>query len=580
MKPDLLIEVSWEVCNKVGGIHTVLTSKLPLTLEHYSNYLAIGPYVQNNPVFLERPVPEKYEGICDILTKEGIKIHFGKWLVNGEPDVILVDFSGYYYKGDEIKGQLWEDHGVDSLRGGYDYTEPLVFSYAVGRVVALIQEMMTGQNVVLHCHEWMSGGALLYCKKNNVDVGTVFTTHATILGRTLASNDVDLYTVLPNINSDDEAKKYGIEGKHGVEKACAHACDVFTTVSDVTNKEAEHVLGKKADVLLYNGIDMNLFPSAEEGAIVHDRFARKIHTFLSYYFLPHYPLDIHNSLLFFIAGRYEFRDKGIDVYIRALEILNAQLKKEKGKSVVAFFFIPGGVSGIDPLLLQKREHFHDIRDGVDDEMVDVKEKLLQSLLIGKKIAASSLLSKDFMQLLTFRLQRFKEQGNPPFCTHHMQDMHDIILQRLVESSLENSASDRVKVIFYPIYLGGADGLLDLSYYEAIQGCDLGVFPSYYEPWGYTPMETAAFGIPSVTSTLSGFGQHIGKQAGKIPGVYVLDRNKDDHSAEALAEYMYGVAKQTKSERSKNKQRAKELANTCDWSILIKNYLKAHEKSLE
>ena len=580
MKPDVLVEVSWEVCNKVGGIHTVLTSKLPLTLEKYSDYIAIGPYFQNNNAFLEGPVPEQFTSICSTLEQEGIVLHFGKWLVNGEPLAILVDFQNYFYKGDEIKKELWEDYGVSSIRGGHDYTEPVVFSHAVGKVTSLIQQAMQGRNIVLHCHEWMAGGAILYCKKNNVPVGTVFTTHATILGRTLASNHVDLYKAVGNINPDAEAERYGIESKHGVEKACAHACDVFTTVSDVTSAEAEAFLGKKADVLLYNGIDMSLFPSIEQEAVAHDRFARKIHNFLSYYFLPHYCVNIKNSLLFFIAGRYEFRDKGMDVYLRALEELNTKLKKENGKTVFAFVFVPGEVSGIDPLLLQKREHFHDIEDGVSDEINDVKEKLLQSLLIGKKIAASSLLSRDFMQSLTFRLQRFKESGNPPFSSHHMQDMHDAVLQTLGASALENSSTDKVKIVFYPIYLAGADGLLDLSYYEAIQGCDLGVFPSYYEPWGYTPMETAAFGIPSVTSSLSGFGQYVGKQEVKPPGVFVLDREDDSMACKDLAEYMYKFTKLTSAERSKNKQRAKDLARTCDWAVLIENYLEAHEMALK
>ena len=580
MKPDVLVEVSWEVCNKVGGIHTVLTSKLPLTLEQYSDYIAIGPYFQNNNSFLEGPVPEQFESICNTLEQEGIVLHFGKWLVNGEPLTILVDFQNYFYKGDDIKKGLWEEHKIDSLRSGHDYTEPIVFSHAVGKVTSLIQQAMQGRNIVLHCHEWMAGGAILYCKKNNVQVGTVFTTHATILGRTLASNHVDLYKAVGNIDPEAEAKKYGIESKHGIEGACAHAADVFTTVSDVTSIEAEAFLGKKADVLLYNGIDMTLFPSIEQEAVAHNKFARKIHDFLSYYFLPHYPVEIKDSLLFFTAGRYEFRDKGMDIYLKSLEKLNTRLKKEDGKTVFAFVFVPGGVSGIDPLLLQKREHFHDIDDGVSDQISDVKEKLLQSLLMGKKIAAGSLLSKDFMQSLTFRLQRFKESGNPPFSSHHMQDIHDAVLQTLGSSSLNNGSTDKVKVVFYPIYLAGADGLLDLSYYEAIQGCDLGVFPSYYEPWGYTPMETAAFGIPSITSSLSGFGQYIGKQEVKPPGIFVLDRNDDEQAINDLAQQMYDVGKLTSTERSKNKQRAKDLARTCDWSVLIENYLKAHEMSLK
>ena len=298
-------------------------------------------------------------------------------------------FKIIFYKGDDIKKGLWEEHKIDSLRSGHDYTEPIVFSHAVGKVTSLIQQAMQGRNIVLHCHEWMAGGAILYCKKNNVQVGTVFTTHATILGRTLASNHVDLYKAVGNIDPEAEAKKYGIESKHGIEGACAHAADVFTTVSDVTSIEAEAFLGKKADVLLYNGIDMTLFPSIEQEAVAHNKFARKIHDFLSYYFLPHYPVEIKDSLLFFTAGRYEFRDKGMDIYLKSLEKLNTRLKKEDGKTVFAFVFVPGGVSGIDPLLLQKREHFHDIDDGVSDQISDVKEKLLQSLLMGKKIAAGS-----------------------------------------------------------------------------------------------------------------------------------------------------------------------------------------------
>jgi glycogen(starch) synthase len=588
---DILFETSWEVCNKVGGIFTVIQSKILPMKEYYGdNYYLIGPYFPKKAwgIFEEHVVPEHCKGAFEKLKQEGIEVHCGTWITKGNPNTLLVDFSNFSAQKDDIKRKLWDWYRIDSLKTEwFDFDEPVVWAYAVGRLLEELSRAYGDKKIVAQFHEWLSGAALLYLKHQNARIGTVFTTHATTLGRSLAMQERDIYEQLEQINPDAEAQKLGpsVWAKHMVEKQSAQNAGVFTTVSEITGIEASHFLGRKPEVLTLNGLDMSKFPSFEEASLKHKLFKNRIKQFLMYYFFPYSNFDIDNTLIYFIAGRYEFHDKGVDVFIKALGKLNDLLKAEKcGKTVVAFFWIPGNVRAIRPELLESKTFFNDVKHSIDDVHEDVHSNLLQLLISGKEITNKSLLGEEFLQELKPKLKRLARSGLPPLSTHFLFDEDtDLIMNALKSVGLDNGADDVVKVVFYPIYLSGADGLLDTSYYESMQGSHLGVFPSYYEPWGYTPLEAAALGVSSLTTDLSGFGQYICKECtqGKYPGIFVLPRFKKstDEIVNALTDMMSQFAHFSAKERIENKIMAQKIAATADWKIFIERYIEAHNLAL-
>ncbi len=591
-KARVVCEVSWEVCNKVGGIYTVVASKAAEMVRRYGDrYFLIGPYFPAKLMgtFEESVPPEECKECFENLKREGIEVHIGTWLVKGNPKVLLIDFANYTKNKNEIKKRLWEAYGIDSLNTEFfDFDEPVIWGWAAGRVIEEMQHVWKA-GIVAHFHEWLAGAGLLYLKMNRIPVGTVFTTHATTIGRALSSADINIYQMLDRINADEEARKRGAGcwAKHLLEKACANNANIFTTVSEITGIEAEACLGRKPDVLLFNGLDMDKFPTFEQASLRHRIFRSRIKEFLLYYYFPYQRFDLENTLLYFIAGRYEFRDKGIDIYIRALAELNERLKKQKdSKTIVAFIFVPGNIRAIHPQLLENKTLYMDIRDSVEDIKEELKTKVLYLLVSQSPITNESLLDPEFVQDLKPKLKRFlSRKGYPPISTHELYDEErDAIMRALWDSGLDNSPDDKVKVVFYPIYLSGADGLLDTSYYETMQGCHLGVFPSYYEPWGYTPLEAAALGISSVTTDLAGFGRYLSAECkqGKYPGIFVLKRfgRTDNEIIKDLADMMELYSKFTTHERVENKIMAQRVAATADWKFFADRYVEAHNRALE
>jgi glycogen(starch) synthase len=585
-------EASWEVCNKVGGIYTVVASKAAEMVSRYGDrYFLIGPYFPAKLMgtFEETVPPEHCKECFEDLRKEGIDVHTGTWLVKGNPKVLLIDFVNYAKNKNEIKKQLWDGFGIDSLNTEYfDFDEPVVWSWAVGRVIEEMQHVWKN-GIVAQFHEWLAGAGLLYLKKNKIPVGTVFTTHATTIGRALASADINIYQMLDRINADDEARKRGggCWAKHSLEKACAKNASVFTTVSEITGIESEAFLGRKPDILLFNGLDMQKFPTFEQASLKHRLFRTRIKEFLTYYYFPYTKFDLDNTLLYFLAGRYEFRDKGIDVYIRALAELNERLKKQKdSKNIVAFVFVPGNVRSIRPHLLENKTLFMDIHDSVEDIKDEIDHKVAYLLASDTPITNDTLLDADFRQEIKPKIKHFlSRKGWPPISTHEVYDEDkDAIMRALWDTGLDNSPDDKVKVIFYPIYLSGTDGLLDTSYYETMQGCHLGVFPSFYEPWGYTPLEAAALGVSSITTDLAGFGRYLCSECkqGKYPGIFVLKRfgRTDTDIIKDLADMMELYSKFTMHERVENKIMAQRVAATADWKFFADRYVEAHNLALE
>ncbi len=584
---DWVFEVSWEACNKVGGIYTVLKSKANQLVNFYhQNYYLIGPYFPERiKGYFQEEVPSKeFKEIFAELEEQGIKCHLGKWLIEGKPNLILIDFKDFWPRANQIKAELWEEYKIDSLGTGDDFNEPVVWSYATGLLLEKINSSFERKKIVVHFHEWLSGSGLLYLKKRKARLGTVFTTHATVLGRTLAYNNVDFYSILNKIEPEKEIARYNIKAKHQLEKQTTQNCDVFTTVSEITAMEAERFLERKPDILLPNGLDLEKFLTFEEIVIKHQIQRERLKEFLLYYFFPYYTFDLKDILFYFIAGRYEFRAKGIDIFIKALAKLNQKLIENKSKkTIITFFWIPSEVRGVNAELLESREIFQDIKDALEDIALQTREKILYTLVEGKEITEKALFEEDFLFEMKKKLMKLKRKGLPPLSTHDLVDPQDIILKSFREAGLSNKKSDKVKVVFYPIYLTGHDGLSNLNYQEALQACHLGVFPSFYEPWGYTALEAAALGVASVTTDLAGFGRYCQKfgEDKKQPGIFVLKRfvKTDKEEVEQLADFLYRFSQFSRKERVENKMQARKIAAEADWKFFIKNHLRAYNMAL-
>ncbi|MBW2990624.1 glycogen/starch synthase [Candidatus Woesearchaeota archaeon] len=584
---DYVFEVSWEVCNKAGGINTVIKTKAPYMMEYYTNYFLIGPYFKDKAEVEVQQIepPDFLRKIFFDLKTCGIKCYYGKWEVRGEPRVILVDFQSFFSEKDKIKTKLWEDYKVDSLSAPYDFDEPIVWSWCVGMLLEKIGHALPKMKIIAHFHEWLAGAGMLYLKSINSKIGTVFTTHATMLGRTLAGNGFDLYDQLGKFDPSQKAKEYNITSKHTMEVACANNTGVFTTVSEITSIEAEKLLGRKADVLVLNGIEIERFPTIEETSIKHVTCRNIIREFLTYHFFPYYTFELNKNLTFFIAGRYEFHNKGIDIFIKALGELNRRLKKnDTPRTVSVFFWVPMRTYGIKVELLENKNYYRHIKSLVDMKSNQIMQQIVNDFISRTLSVEESFFEKEFMREVKSNVLTFQRSGNPSVLTHNIEnEAKDPVIQGLLAEGLDNKPDDKVKVIVYPVYLTGNDGLLDLPAYDAMAGCHFGIFPSYYESWGYTPLEAAAMGIASITSDLAGFGRFIhNKLLKEHAGIYVLKRfeRTREQVVQDLADTMYKYANLDHAERVQNKINAKYISNLADWKHFIKFYIMAHNRALE
>ena len=596
-KADVLFEASWEVCNKVGGIYTVVKSKAALINDAYSTYILIGPYMeqQARDVFVKEQPPAELQQPINDLAQEGIICHYGTWQIKGDPKVILLEFSGFASQKNDIKKRLWDTFKVDSLNSSWEFEEPMLWATAAGKFIEKYVQHCNAEGkkkIVAHFHEWLAGFGLLYLKQQKLKVGTIFTTHATMLGRSIAGAGEPLYDILESIDPQKKAYDYGIQDKHLTEKACAQHTDVFTTVSEITAIEAEKIVGRKADVLVLNGLDIEKFPTFEETSIKHRENRDIIREFVSYFFFPHYYFNLDETLFFFIVGRYEFKNKGIDIFIKALGKLNDKLKAENSeKTIVTFFWIPRDVHGAKEELPVNKSNYYQIKDYVRRNSHFIQSKIintvmkceLESFNREEAFGKHELFDKDFLLDAKKLRMNFQKKGNPLLVTHNLPfEDQDVIVNELLRVGLDNREDDRVKMVFYPIYLTGIDGLIDLPYYDAIVGCHLGVFPSYYEPWGYTPLEGAALGVPSLTTDLGGFGRFLMQKGVPNEGVFILNRfhKSEEETVEHFTEILYNYCKLTAKGRVRQKIIAKELANLADWKELINNYFEAHNLALQ
>ncbi len=521
--PCTLFEVSWEVCNKVGGIHTVVSTKAKTLVERYGDdYVAIGPWLLSgsraNDQFEEEP---GFGAFCDACRALGVPVRVGRWKIPGRPRAILVEFSGLFAKKDDILARLWELYKVDSLFGTWDYVEPLMFGHAAAIVIERWWQEHCGPTrkpAVAQFHEWMTGSGLLYLKERVPEIGTVFTTHATVLGRSVSSGGTLPEKALAGKTSEELAQTHNVRAKHSIESSCARESDVFTTVSQVTCDEAELFFGRKAEPLLPNGIDLAVIDELA-GATTREAAEARLRD-LARRFTGE---DVSNARLLCISGRYEFHNKGIDLLLDALAKLNAK----PGRGVVLFALVPAGNSGL------RRE------------VIERQKQDLASI-----------------------------QGPIGLSTHNLfEPEKDPLQQRCRELGLSNALGARVKVIQVPVYLGVGDGIFDLPYEAVLRAMDLSCFPSFYEPWGYTPEESLAVGVPTITTDCAGFGRFA--REAKLTweqGVHVLTRVGVEYvkAANALAELLEVVLAEERDQKDVY-EACRKTARLTAWSDLIAHY---------
>lgn len=537
--PDYIFESSWEVCNKVGGIYAVLSTRANTLQKKFKDRIIfIGP-----DCWQEKTCPYFKEDLSlfqdwrNEAEKEGLKIRTGRWTIPGNPIAILVDFNKYYKDKNTIYTQLWEDFKVDSLHAYGDYDEASMFSYAAAKVVESFYNKYLGKEdkVIYHGNEWMTGLGLLYIKKHLPQIATIFTTHATSIGRSIAGNNKPLYDYLFAYNGDQMAEELNVQSKHSIEKQTAHNVDCFTTVSEITGKECEELLDKPADVILPNGFEDDFIP---KGAFfTKKRAAARKKALQVANALLGTQLD-DDTLIVSTSGRYEFRNKGVDVYIEALN----RLLRDNGmkKTVLAFIEVPGWCG-------------------------EPRQDLIERLESGKK---------------------YDTPLDVPMITHWLHNMsHDNVLGMLKYLDMQNRNEDKVKLIFLPCYLDGNDGILNIPYYDIILGNDLCIYPSYYEPWGYTPLEAIAFKVPCITTDLAGFGLWANAVKGRYceieDGVKVVHRTDYNYSevADRIKETIIKFSNFTPAEVKRARSNAYNLSKKALWKEFIENYYIAYDFAL-
>ena len=603
----LVFEVATEVANKVGGIYSVLKSKAPITCKQYGpKYLLLGPL---NPQSVQVEVePVDWEDESNFHIKEvqwslrsmhnrGVRFTYGRWLIDGAPMVILFDLNSVRNYLNEWKADLWEIAGIPSPDGDFETNDAILLGYTVAWFLGELAHMNQTNAIVAHFHEWLAGVAIPLCRKRRIDVVTIFTTHATLLGRYLCAGNVDFYNNLDKFDVDAEAGKRGIYHRYCIERAAAHSADVFTTVSQITAYESEYLLKRKPDGILPNGLNVIKFQAVHEFQNLHALKKEKINDFIRGHFHGQFDFDLEKTLYFFIAGRYEYRNKGADMFIESLARLNHRLKASGSKmTVVAFIIMPAKNKSYTVDELRGQAVVRQLENSVKDVTQLIGKRIFEHAMRyphnGTKTEIPTSLDELFkpsdkvvLKKRVFALRR-PEGTLPPIVTHNMvDDANDPILNQIRRVQLFNNSYDRVKIIFHPEFLNANNPILSLDYDDFVRGCHLGVFPSYYEPWGYTPAECTVMGIPSITTNLSGFGAYmedlIEKDQAKDYGIYIVDRRfkNPNESVEQLVDYMEDFVNKTRRQRINQRNRTERLSDLLDWRRMGLEYVKARQLAL-
>ncbi|MCS7204479.1 MAG: hypothetical protein NZ853_02150 [Leptospiraceae bacterium] len=586
----LLFEVSWEVCRQIGGIYRVIRTKAPVMKQLFgTNYCLIGPdfFEQSNLEFEEMAPYGVYQKALEKYWSLGFRARFGKWLITGSPNVILIDYLSQFHRIQEYKYYFWVDHGIETPDEMW-VNDSVLFGYQVATLIEMfanvINEEGNSLQLITHFHEWNVGSTIPILRKRQVKTKIVFTTHATLLARYIAPTVDNIYEYMKYIDPYEEARRLNIFSQYLIERASAYGADVFTTVSDITAEETKYLLHKSVHLVTPNGLNIQKFVVAHEHQNLHGLFKAKIHDFITGYFFPYYTFDLDKTLYIFISGRYEFRNKGIDMFIDALPILNEKIQKNQlSVTVVAFIITKAATLGYRYEVLQNRFIFEELQNATMRISQNIPQRLLQQLVEAPNIQPQQLLTESELVYLKRIYYSWKRKGLPSVVTHEMVHPNDIILNYIYKNQLFNQKELAVKVVYHPDFISEFGSIIKIDYMDFIRGTHLGVFPSYYEPWGYTPMECTAAGIPSISSDWTGFSSFLQEQLPNHDeyGIFILPRKSLSYwdSVHLLADKIYSVISMSRRERIELRNKVESVSSIFDWSNLIKYYLQAYKLAL-
>ena len=600
LAPDaLLVEVAWEVCNQVGGIYTVIRSKVPATMQDWGDrYCLLGPYFAHQAQSEFEPyeddqlarLDDPFAGAVRAMRAQGYDVQLGIWLVTGRPRVVLINpFQVYPHLG-QIKSDLWEHHHIPVPEHD-DLLHQVVAFGELTKVFLriLAAEVVPPQRLVAHFHEWMTGVAIPALRREQVPAHLVFTTHATLLGRYLAMNDPNFYDHLMQVEWQAEARHFNIEPAVTMERAAAHGSHVFTTVSELTVRECIYLLDRIPDAVLPNGLNIERFVALHEFQNLHQQYKSKIHEFVMAHFFQSYSFNLDDTLYLFTSGRYEYHNKGFDLTLEALARLNYRLQQSGlTTNVVMFFITKRPFHSINPQVLQSRAVLEEVRETCAAIEQQVGERLFYAAAASAdhRLPDLSTMVDDYWKLRYRRtLQSWKTNALPPVITHNLvDDANDDILNFLRRSNLVNNEHDRVKIVYHPDFVSPTSPLFGMEYGQFVRGCHLGIFPSYYEPWGYTPLECVARGVPAITSDLSGFGDYVLQTVPhhEDKGIFVVERQEKsfDEAAEQLTDMLWEFVQLNRRERIMQRNNVESSAEMFDWKNLRVHYDHAYQLALE
>jgi len=413
LQPHYIFESSWEVCNKVGGIYAVLSTRAASMQKKWKDHVVfIGPDFHEHSDLFFRQDDQLWHLFNLSAAPSLLNARIGRWQIPGEPIAILIQWCHLWDKKNDIYGWAWNTFGVKSHAAYGDYDDSCLFGYAAGQMVEEITKTQTQTNIVAHANEWQTAFMLFYLRTYCPKIRTIFTTHATGIGRSIAGNGKPLYDYFEGYHGDQMAVELGLVSKHSVEKQAAWMADCFTTVSNITARECKQLLDKPVDIVTPNGFEQGFVPKGAAYTTKREQARRMLKQWAEKYLREKME---DNTCYICISGRQEWKNKGIDIFMDSIrQLAAARYAHKETRHVVAFVLVP-----------------------------------------------------------------YLEQP----------------IVRIGKTS----------IIFLPYYLDGSHPLYHASYYDILIGMDLSIFPSYYEPWGYTPLESVAFGVPTITTSLSGFG---------------------------------------------------------------------------
>lgn len=590
-----LFEVAWEVCNQVGGIYTVIRSKVPSVIQKCGkdNYFLLGPYIENQAAAAFDPFTDYSGPVGQTVLRMrelGYDVHYGQWIVSGRPQVVLFNPYSVYSKLPEIKYFIWEHHHISLPENDGLLNQVASFGFQVKEFFRIYCEMGGCDRPNLaHFHEWMAGLPIPGIRHDQLNLKTIFTTHATLLGRYLAMNDNQFYEHLPFYDWEKEANFFNVRAIVDIERAAAHGAHIFTTVSNVTAKECKYLLGREPEVILPNGLNIERFEVLHQIQNLHADFKSKIHDFVMGHFFQSYSFDLDKTIYFFTSGRYEYHNKGYDITLEALARLNWKMQYAGiDRTVVCFFITKRPFYSFNPEVLEAKAQIEDIGRACEEIERQVGARLYKNITSATgpyQFPNLTDLVDDYNRLKLRRfVQGWRSKELPKVVTHNLVDDHkDEVLNFLRTANLVNNQHDKVKVVYHPDFVTASNPLFKMDYSQFVRGCHLGIFPSYYEPWGYTPLESLASGIPSVTSDLSGFGDYI---INNFPdhekaGLFVVDRKTKDfnQAASQLADIMFRFVQLNRRERIGLRNHCEAASPHFDWQNLGKFYDRAYELAL-